>query len=220
LGEGPRPGRGALKKREAREPRVRIMIVGGTGTIGSAVAEALSPRHEVVRVGARGGDLQVDLADKASIGALYRAAGPLDAVVSAAGISRFGPLEDLDDEDFAFSIRSKLMGNVNLLRLGLGPVRHGGSFTFTSGDLSRSPQREGAVAGMVGAGLESFAQAAALELAGRYRVNVVSPRAVRETREALGLDPSPGMPVAELATYYTRAVEGDMTGQILEPPTE
>lgn len=196
---------------------MRVMIVGGTGTIGSAVADALSERHDVIRVGSSSGDLHVDLADKGSVESLYDAAGPLDAVVSAAGIARFGPLERLEDDDFSFSIRHKLMGNVNLVRVGLGRVRDGGSFTLTTGNLSQDPQPESAIASMVGAGLESFARAAALELEGRYRVNVVSPGWVRETMEALGMDPSPGMPVAELAAHYVRAVEGHMTGQILEP---
>jgi NAD(P)-dependent dehydrogenase (short-subunit alcohol dehydrogenase family) len=196
---------------------MRVMIVGGTGTIGSALARVMSERHDVIRVGASSGDLQVDLADKSSIESLYDAAGPLDAVVSAAGAARFGPLEDLKDEDFEFSIRSQLMGNVNLVRLGVGRVRRDGSFTLTTGDLSRDPQPESAIASMVGAGLESFARAVALELEGRYRVNVVSPGGVRETMEALGLDPSPGIPAAELAAHYVRAIEGSMTGRILEP---
>jgi NAD(P)-dependent dehydrogenase (short-subunit alcohol dehydrogenase family) len=195
------------------------MIVGGTGTIGSAIAEELSERHEVVRVGASSGDFHVDLAEVASIASLYRAVGTLDAVVSAAGIARFGPLEELDDDDFAFSIANKLMGNVNLVRLGVGRVREGGSFTLTTGNLSQTPEPESAAVSMVGAGLESFAKAAALDLDGRYRVNVVSPAGVRETLEALGMDPSPGIPAAELATHYARVVEGSMTGQILEPRT-
>jgi NAD(P)-dependent dehydrogenase (short-subunit alcohol dehydrogenase family) len=196
---------------------MRVMIVGGTGTIGSAIAAALAGRHEVIRVGASSGDLVVDLADKASIASLYDAAGPVDAVVSAAGVARFGPLENLEDDDFSFSIRNKLMGNVNLVRLGLGRVREGGSFTLTTGNLSQDPQPQSAIASMVGAGLESFARAAALELEGRYRVNVVSPGWVRETMEALGMDPTPGMPAAELAAHYVQAVDGAMTGRILEP---
>lgn len=196
---------------------MRVMIVGGTGTIGSAIAAALSGRHEVLRVGASSGDLQVDLADKASIVSLYDAAGAVDAVVSAAGIARFGSLDTLKDDDFSFSLQNKLMGNVNLVRLGVGRVREGGSFTLTTGNLSRDPQPESAIASMVGAGLEAFAGAVALELEGRYRLNVVSPGWVRETMEALGMDSSPGMPAAELAAHYVEAVEGTMTGQILEP---
>ena len=205
---------GRLRNEEAAT--VKIMVIGATGTIGSAVAEHLGERHDVVRVGNTRGDFQVDLSDRGSIEDLYRSAGPVDAVVSAAGIARFGPLEALTDEDFSFSIQNKLMGNVNLVRLGIGSVRQGGSFTLTTGTLSQEPALKTAAVSMVGAGLESFARAAALELAGRYRVNVVSPGWVRETMVSQGMDPTPGMPAAELATYFARLVEGTMTGQILE----
>ena len=89
---------------------MRGLVFGATGTIGSAIADALAPRHEVVRAGGTRGDFQADLSDPASIEALYAAVSPVDSVVSAAGIARFGPLEQLTDEDFAFSIRNKLMG--------------------------------------------------------------------------------------------------------------
>ena len=195
---------------------MKIIVVGATGTIGSAIAAHLEERHDLVRVGNTSGDLRVDLSDRGSIEDLYRTVGPVDAVVSAAGIARFGPLEALTDEDFSFSIQNKLMGNVNLVRVGVGSVREGGSFTLTTGTLSQEPAPTTAAVSTVGAGLESFAKAAALELAGRYRVNVVSPGWVRETMVSLGMDPTPGMPAAELATYYARVVEGAMTGEILE----
>lgn len=197
---------------------MRTLIIGATGTIGSAVARTLQDvGHEVVRVGHTGGDLQVDLADPASVTALYDAAGPVDAVVSTAGIARFGPFTELSDEDYAFSLRHKLMGNVNLVRSGLGRVTTGGSFTLTTGSLTHQPTPEGAVASMVGGALESWVKAAALELWGRYRVNAVSPGWVTETLEKLGMDTAPGIPAAELAGFYLTGVEGTGTGVILRP---
>lgn len=48
--------------------------------------------------------------------ALIVAAGPVDAVVSAAGrTARRKPLFELTDEDFALSIRHKLTGQVNVI---------------------------------------------------------------------------------------------------------
>ena len=41
---------------------MRVIVVGGTGTIGSAVVAALSTRHDVVTVGHKNGGLRVDLA--------------------------------------------------------------------------------------------------------------------------------------------------------------
>lgn len=196
---------------------MRALVIGATGTIGGAVAAALEEAgHEVVRVGHSGGDATVDLGDPTSIRALYDAVGPIDAVVCAAGIARFGRLEKLDDEAFRTSLDNKLMGQVNLVRYGLGRVREGGSFTLTSGTLSQRPTSGTPAVAMAGAALEGFTRAAALDLEGRYRVNAVSPGWVAESRVASGLDPMPGIWAKDLAAYYMRCVEGDRTGEVLE----
>jgi NAD(P)-dependent dehydrogenase (short-subunit alcohol dehydrogenase family) len=195
---------------------MRILLVGATGTIGRAVTSALEARgHDVVQVGASRGDLSVDLGDAASIERLYASAGaPVDAVVCAAGIARFGPLADLTDEDFRLSVANKLMGQVNLVRRGLGVVTEGGSFTLTSGDLSQKPAPAASAVIMAGAGLEAFARAAALDLRGRYRVNVVSPAWVAESRVSAGLDPMPGIWAKDLAAYYVDFVENAASGVV------
>ena len=194
---------------------MKILLVGATGTIGSAIAKALAGRdHEVVRVGNSSGDHQVDLADRASIENLYAQVGQVDAVVSAAGSAEFGTIQALDDDGYARSLANKLMGQVNLVRLGLGTVSDDGSFTLTSGILSRDPQPGTAAVAMVGGALESFGKAAALDLEGR-RINVVSPGWVKETMEAMGMDPEPGVAASRVAETYVEAVEGSMTGQTL-----
>jgi NAD(P)-dependent dehydrogenase (short-subunit alcohol dehydrogenase family) len=195
---------------------MRILHVGATGTIGAAVAAVLAARgHEVVRVGRSEGELRVDLADPASIEALYAATGPVDAVVCTAGVARFGPLEELDDDAFRASLANKLMGQVNLVRRGLGSVREGGSFTLTSGTLSEKPDSDTSAVAMTGAAVEAFGRAAALDLEGRWRVNVVSPGAVADSRVARGLEPMPGIWAKDLAAYYVDLVEGDATGEVV-----
>lgn len=196
---------------------MRILHVGATGLIGSAVADVLEARgHEVVRVGSSSGDHTVDLADKGAIDALYAEVGRVGAVVCTAGVAAFGSVEDLDDDAYAKSIRNKLMGQVNLVRLGLGRVTEGGSFTLTTGTLTTKPGPGTAAVAMVGGGVEAFVRAAVLDVRGRYRLNVVSPGWVAESRRAAGLDPEPGIWAADLAEYYVRFVEGDETGVIAE----
>jgi NADP-dependent 3-hydroxy acid dehydrogenase YdfG len=161
------------------------------------------------------GDVHVDMADARSIEALYAAIEPPDAVVCAAGVAQSGPLAQLTDEAFASSIASKLMGQVNLVRRGLGHVHEGGSFTLTSGDLSQLPAPGSTAVTLTGAAVEAFARAAALDLDGRYRVNVVSPVWVAESRVRAGLPPMPGIWAKDLAEYYVRLVEGEATGQVV-----
>jgi NAD(P)-dependent dehydrogenase (short-subunit alcohol dehydrogenase family) len=195
---------------------MRILVVGATGTIGKAVVNALSPRHEVLAVGHRDGQLRVDLVDKASITRLFEATGRVDAVVCAAGVARFRPFATLTDEDFAFSVANKLMGQVNLVRVGAAAVKDRGSFTLSSGILSRSPMPGSAAVSLVNAALEGFVRAAALELPRGIRINVVSPGWVTETLQALKMDPSAGTPAAVVARTYVRSVEGGETGTVLD----
>src|SRR5438270_13673356 len=103
---------------------MRILVVGATGTIGRAVVAALSPDHEIVAVSRRSTPLTVDLALPASIAEMYRAAGKVHAVVCAAGEARFAPLAQLSDDDFQFCLDNKLMGQVNLVRIGFEHVAH------------------------------------------------------------------------------------------------
>ena len=194
---------------------MRILHVGATGTIGRAVAAALDARgHEVVRAGHSDGELSVDLADPVSIEALYAAAGTVDAVVCTAGVARFGPLEELSDEDFRTSLANKVMGQVNLVRRGLVAVSEGGSFTLTSGTLSEKPEPGTSAVALAGAAVEAFVRAAALDLRGRWRVNLVSPGPVADSRVARGLEPMPGIWAKDLAAYYVRLVEGSSTGEV------
>lgn len=195
---------------------MRILIVGATGTIGRAVVEGLAARHEVVAASRSNAALKVDLTQPDSIREMFRAVGAVDAVVCAAGEARFAPLSKLGDDDFQFSLQSKLMGQVNLVRIGFEHVHDKGSITVTSGVLSRAPMPGSAAVSLVNAGLEGFVRAAAIEAPRGIRVNVVSPPWVTETLKARGMDLSMGRPAAEVAKLYVRSVEGSQTGGTLE----
>lgn len=195
---------------------MKILVIGATGTIGAAVAQALEARHEVLRASHARSAFMVDLADSESIRRLYAKVGRVDAVVSAAGQAAFRPLLDLSDADFALGLTNKLMGQVNLVRFGVDVLADGGSFTITTGILSRQPMPGGAAISLVNAGLEGFVRAAALDLPRGLRINAVAPGWVRETLIARKMDPSPGVPAAKVAQTYVKAVEGTMTGQVLD----
>jgi NAD(P)-dependent dehydrogenase (short-subunit alcohol dehydrogenase family) len=195
---------------------MRILVVGATGTIGAAVALALDARHEVVRASHSRSAIRVDLADVESIKRLYATVGRVDAVVSAAGRAAFRPLATLTDADYQLGLSNKLMGQINLVRVGLDQVADAGSVTLSSGILSRQPMPGGAAISMVNAALEGFVRAAALEMPRGIRINAVSPGWVRETLASMKMDPTPGVPAVTVAQTYVRVVEGTMTGQTLD----
>ena len=195
---------------------MRILIVGATGLLGTPVARALELNHEVLRASLKGSALQVDFADPGSIRNLYAKVGQVDAVVSVAGQAVFRPLSALSDADFELGLHNKLMGQINMVRFGIESLKDGGSFTLTSGLLSRWPAPGAVAVSVVNAGVEAFARAVALELPRGLRINAVAPGWVRETLLALKMDPAPGVPAVEVAQTYVKAVEGKMTGQTLD----
>jgi NAD(P)-dependent dehydrogenase (short-subunit alcohol dehydrogenase family) len=195
---------------------MKILVIGATGTIGAPVAEALEVRHEVIRASHTHSVLTVDLGDPDSIKRLYARIGRVDAVVCVAGQTAFGPVLALSDADFTLCISSKMMGQVNLVRFGADAITDKGSFTLTSGILSRQPMPGGAAISMVNSGLEGFARGAALDLPRGLRINAVAPGWVRETLVAMKMDPASGTPAAQVAKAYVKAVEGNMTGQVLD----
>ena len=195
---------------------MRVILIGGTGTIGREVAKALRVNHEVVTAGRHSGDLLVDIAEPMSIEAMFKKAGKFDAVVSAAGSARFGPLDDLEYDDFLFSFKNKLMGQVNLVLIGRTCINDNGSFTLTSGVLAREPMPGSSAVSMVNAGLEGFVRAAQLELERDVRSNVVSPGWVQETLLAMGRSTAEGLPAALVARAYLASVTGTMKGTVLD----
>lgn len=195
---------------------MKIIIIGATGTIGSAVLQAIGNRHEVIPVSMTKSVIKVDIADRTSISRMFETTGRVDAVISAAGLARFGPMTSLTDADFALGLNSKLMGQVNLVRLGIEHISDNGSFTLTSGILSRKPMNGSTAISLVNSALEGFARAAALEMPRGLRINVVSPNWVVDTLKAFNMDPSIGTPIDVVVRAYVQALEGAMNGEVLD----
>jgi NAD(P)-dependent dehydrogenase (short-subunit alcohol dehydrogenase family) len=195
---------------------MKVILIGASGTLGRAVDRELSARHEVVRVGHSSGDLRVDITDLQSIEQLYKKIGEFDALVSATGNIHFGPFEQFTPEQFEIGLRSKLMGQVNLVTLGLEQIRPRGSFTLTSGQLNDDPIRGGVSGAMVNGALEGFVRSAAIELPRGLRINLVSPTVTEESLPAYGpfFPGQKPVPAAEAAFSYAKSVEGPQTGRV------
>lgn len=197
---------------------MRIVVIGATGTVGQAVTGALEATHEVVKVGSKSGDHQVDITDSASIRKLFETIGRVDAVVSTAGKVHFGPLTEMTEAEMEIGLKNKLMGQVNLVLIGQRYVNDGGSFTLTSGVLSHDPIRFGASASLVNGALDAFVKAAAIELERGVRINSVSPGVLVESLPVFGpyFRGHDAVPGARVANAYVKSVEGRLTGQVFQ----
>ena len=195
---------------------MRVLVVGASGTIGRAIVAELEQRHEVVTAGRSSGDVQTDITDSSAIRTMFGKAGPLDALVSAAGHVKFAPLEDMAAEGYEIGLMDKLMGQVNLVLIGREYLSDGGSFTLTTGVLDSDPIRQGTSASMVNGAINAFVVAAAIEMPRGQRINVVSPGVIEEAMEAYapffrGFEP---VPAARAALAYAKSVEGAQTGRV------
>jgi len=198
------------------EPRLKILLVGASGTLGRAVHAELAQRHDIVTAGRNSGDHRVDITNSDSIHALFAKVGELDAIACAAGSVHFGPLGEMTDERYAIGLRDKLMGQVNLALRGTPNLRDGGSITLIAGILAEQPIRAGSSASMVNGALEAFVRAAAIELPRGLRINAVSPNVFVESMGSYGpfFRGFEAIPVARAAVAYSRSVEGAQTGQV------
>lgn len=195
---------------------MKIIVIGATGTIGSEVVKALTAsKHQVIGA-SRKGEVKVDIEDAASIEKLLASHQDVDAVVSCAGDGAFKPLTELTDADFALSLRSKLMGQVNVARLAAKHIKEKGSVTLTTGILAMMPMPGSAAVSLVNAGLEGFVRAAGFEAPRGIRFNAVSPPWIKETMVKYGMDPTPGLSAADSAKAYVAAVEGSQQGKIID----
>ncbi len=197
---------------------MKIIVVGASGTIGAPVTEELRKRHEVVTVGSGSGDIHMDMTSREEIRRMYKEVGEFDALVSAAGKAAMKPFTELAEEDFYVGIRSKMMGQINLVLEGQHLINNNGSFTLISGILNEDPVKNSAALGFVNGAINSFTISAACELERGVRINTVCPGLVEDSAEDLGPYFPGHTPVSmkRVVDAYVKSVEGIRTGEIIK----
>lgn len=196
---------------------MKILLIGASGTIGKRIYASFSEKHEVVRASRSGADIEVDITSAVSIEGMFHAVKDVDAVICSAGPAKFGAFSELTEEDYYVGIQGKMMGQVNLVRIGQSYLNDGGSFTLTTGVLADEPVVGSAAVSLVNGAVNSFAIAAAQELPRGQRINVVCPTVVEDSAEMYadffpGFDP---VSMDRVVNGYVRSVMGRMTGRII-----
>jgi NAD(P)-dependent dehydrogenase (short-subunit alcohol dehydrogenase family) len=196
---------------------MKILVIGGHGTIGKHVVSRLNIKHDVLVAGRNSGDFLVDIKEADSIRALLDSIPSLDSIICIAGEAKWDDFKDLSEEDYYIGIRSKLMGQVNLVRIGQDYLKSKGSITLSTGILADDPVAKTTSAAMVNGALHSFVKAVALEIENELRINVVSLGVVEDAYEKYK-DFFPGhnpIPMSKVVNAYVRSVEGRGNGEII-----
>ncbi|MFT4533749.1 MAG: hypothetical protein ACJA1A_003158 [Saprospiraceae bacterium] len=120
----------------------------------------------------------------------------------------------MTEEDYYVGIKSKLMGQVNLARIGQNYLNDLGSITLSTGILADDPVVKTASASMVNGGIHSFVQAASLELEKGRRLNAVSLGMVADAYEKYksyfpGHNP---IPMDRVVNAYVKSICGKGKG--------
>lgn len=196
---------------------MKVLIIGASGTIGSAIVRELQKDTDIVTASSNTGDYKVDLANSDSIANLFQQIGKLDAVVSAAarGVI-FKPLKEMSIQDYSASLQQKLFGQLSLALQGLQILNDHGSITLTTGIFNREFVANGSAAAMVNSAVEGFVRAAALDMPRGIRINVISPALLEESVEKYsqlcpGFEP---VSSAKVARAYRKSIYGIQTGQV------
>jgi NAD(P)-dependent dehydrogenase (short-subunit alcohol dehydrogenase family) len=197
---------------------MKIIIIGATGTMGKHLSSVLEKEHEIVRVGSKSGDFQVDITSPASIKNLFKQVGSFDALICTAGPSYVGPWKTMTDKEFRKGIDGKLMGQVNLVLFGQHYINPKGSFTLITGALTHEPVLNFANASAANGAIEAFVRAAAIEVENGVRINAVSPTVIEDSPQYFPFFYR-DIPITmkQLEYGFRKSVFGANTGQIINP---
>ncbi|MFQ2084713.1 short chain dehydrogenase [Aeromonas veronii] len=195
-----------------------VILIGAQGKMGQAALSGLG-KHKVITASrsGEGCDFQVDITSKESIERLYQNVGSFDAVVNTAGFCEYAPFGEMSDEQWQTTIQSKLMGQINLVNIGLNYINQGGSFTLISGILNIKPIPLAIADATTSGAIDTFVQCVAHELPRGIRINVVNPTVLEEAWDVYG-EMMPGfqpVPGALVGKAFERSVDGFISGQVL-----
>ncbi|HHQ4721742.1 TPA: short chain dehydrogenase [Aeromonas veronii] len=195
-----------------------VILIGAQGKMGQAALSGLG-KHKVITASrsGEGCDFQVDITSRESIERLYQNVGSFDAVVNTAGYCEYAPFGGMSDEQWQTTIQSKLMGQINLVNIGLNYINQGGSFTLISGILNIKPIPLAIADATTSGAIDTFVQCVAHELPRGIRINVVNPTVLEEAWDVYG-EMMPGfqpVPGALVGKAFERSVDGFISGQVL-----
>ncbi len=194
-----------------------VILIGALGKMGQAALMGLG-NHNVITAGRSGDvDQQVDITSEQSIRALYEKVGHFDAVVNTVGLCEYANFTDMTEAQWMTTIMSKMMGQINLVRIGQEYIADGGSFTLISGILNTKPIPFAIADATASGAIDTFVKCVAFEMPRNTRINVINPTVLTEAWDVYG-EMMPGfepVPSRLVGKAFERSVDGFITGEVI-----
>jgi len=194
-----------------------VILIGALGKMGQAALTGLG-KHKIITAGRSGNvDHIVDITNEQSIRDLYENVGHFDAVVNTVGYCEYANFTEMTEAQWVTTIMSKMMGQINLVRIGQKYIAEGGSFTLISGILNVKPIPFAIADATTSGAIDTFVKCVSLELPKNIRINVVNPTVLAEAWDVYG-DMMPGfepVPSTLVGKSFERSVDGFITGEVL-----
>ena len=194
-----------------------IIVIGALGKMGQAALTGLG-NHKVITAG-RSGDVDhiVDITSEQSIKELYKKVGHFDAVVNTVGFCEYANFTEMTEAQWMTTVMSKMMGQINLVRIGQEYIADNGSFTLISGILNVKPIPYAIADATTSGAIDTFVKCVAFEMPRNMRINVVNPTVLAEAWDVYGemmpgFEPVPGKLVGKA---FERSVDGFLTGEVI-----
>ncbi|MBO0589956.1 short chain dehydrogenase [Cellulophaga sp. E16_2] len=195
-----------------------IILIGANGKMGQAALTGLG-KHKIITAGrsADNYDFQVDITNEASLRKLYEDVGHFDAVVNTVGVCEYANFTEMTEEQWMSTILSKMMGQINIVRIGQEYIADKGSFTLITGILNTKPIPFAIADATTSGAIDTFVKCVAFEMPRGIRVNSINPTVLEEAWDVYGemmpgFEPVPGKLVGKA---FERSVDGFITGQVI-----
>ncbi|WP_298534905.1 short chain dehydrogenase [uncultured Algibacter sp.] len=195
-----------------------IILIGANGKIGQAARTGLR-NHKVITAGhsTDNYDYKVDITCEASLRKLYQDVGHFDAVVNAVGTCEYANFTEMTEAQWMNTILSKMMGQINIVRIGQEYISDHGSFSLISGILNIKPLPTAIADATTSGAIDTFVKCVAFEMPRGIRINAINPTVIEEAWGLYG-EMMPGFqPVsgALVGKAFERSVDGFITGQVI-----
>lgn len=204
---------------------MRILLIGGGGTIGSSIHESILREHsqlsfnessaEIIVVGRSSRPYPLDAKNEEICNIFFNNIGSFDALVCTFGETKWEKLNSICP--ISESLRNKAEAQIRVALAARKVIRSPGSVTLTSGVVGSILSPFGTASAVANAAIEAFVKSCSPEFPKGVRVNVVRPNLLLESKSKYEKF-FPGQKTVtrdEVSAAYLRSIYGVETGTII-----